>query len=178
MSAPAIRPELRGFLRFYFETIIAVLVALGGAFVAAQGGFLAIPFGVALSVSALIWARSALRRLKFARLDEAPGLVEVLEGRIGFFGAGQGLGGYISLDELTEIRLLTLNNRAHWRLKSADQALLIPVGAHGAEALFDAFCTLPQIDMALVAQALSQAARAPDGPVARIPAQSVWRRAP
>jgi hypothetical protein len=59
------------------------------------------------------------------------------------------------LRELTEIRLIDLYGKRHWRIRQADgQVLLIPIAAQGAEKLFDAFAVLPGIDMSRLAAAL------------------------
>ena len=95
-------------------------------------------------------------------------MVDLDEGRIGYWGTGGGmLGGYLALEDLVEIRLLLLKDSQFWRLKSRDgQALLVPVAAAGSEKLFDAFAGLPGIDMGALAAALDR----------RISAQSLWRR--
>jgi len=95
-------------------------------------------------------------------------VVELVEGRIGYFGAGGSvMGGYVALEDLSEIRLLNLSGVQYWRLKTADgQALLIPTAAAGAPVLYDAFAALPGIDMGAVVSALDR----------RIAAQSLWSR--
>ena len=89
--------------------------------------------------------------LRFAQRVDAPGVVEVDEGQVGYFGPGDG--GFVGLPDLVELRLISLKGRRMWRLKQADgQALLVPVDAAGAERLFDAFASLPGMDtQALVA---------------------------
>lgn len=163
-----IRPELRAALLRHRETLAAAGVAGLGLWIASLGGWLLGPLGLGLCALALGWAATALRRARFARAVTDPGLVEVDEGRIGYFGAGSTvLGGYIALADLAEIRLLTLRGAQHWRLKTGDgQALLIPVAAAGAPALYDAFAALPGIDMGRLAAALDQ----------RVAAQSLWHR--
>ena len=95
-------------------------------------------------------------------------MVELDEGAIRYLSPNRLLGGEISLRELAEIRLMRLNGRRHWRLKSTDgQALLIPVDSAGAEYLASAFAALPGIDMGQVSAAL-----APDAPTI----QTVWTR--
>lgn len=138
------------------ELILGCILAGLGLWVAAQGGYLLVPAGLALSALGVGWAVLALRRLRFAQgLDapglDGPGLVEVDEGQIGYLGPGAG--GYVSLVDLVEVRLLRLRGRRVWRLKQADgQALLIPVDAAGADRLFDAFASLPGMDtLALIA---------------------------
>ena len=69
---------------------------------------------------------------------------------------GPQIGGSISLDELTEIRLLSLRGRRAWRLRQADgQVLLVPLDATGAEVLFDAFSSLPGLSSAALVAALA-----------------------
>jgi hypothetical protein len=79
--------------------------------------------------------------------------VEVDEGQVGYLGPS--FGGFVALPDLVEVRLVTMYGRRLWRLKQADgQALLIPVDAAGAERLFDAFGSLPGMDMAALLAAL------------------------
>jgi hypothetical protein len=116
--------------------------------------------------------------MRFAQDIAAPGFVEVIEGEVRYFGPT--FGGAVSLSDLTELRLMTLHGRRLWRLKQRDgQALLIPIDAAGAEALFDGFTTLPGLDMAAVLAALSPSPSS-NGPglVAASPADMVliWHR--
>ncbi len=62
------------------------------------------PLGAVLGATGLAWLVVALRRRRFARAIEAPGVVEVDEGQIGYLGPT--FGGYIALRELAEIRMI------------------------------------------------------------------------
>jgi hypothetical protein len=65
------------------------------------------------------------------------------------------VGGFVGLPDLSEVRLMTLRGRRAWKLRQADgQQLYIPVEADGAEALFDAFASLPGMDTAALVAAL------------------------
>ena len=163
-----IRPALREALTRHAEAIAAALVFLLGLWIATRGGWFLAAIGFALAALAGAWALHAWRRSRFARPVTDPGLVEVDEGRIGYFGAGGTvMGGYIALEDLAEIRLLTLRGVHYWRLKTGDgQALLIPTAAAGAPALFDAFASLPGIEMGALTAALST----------RATVQSLWHR--
>jgi hypothetical protein len=100
---------------------------------------------------------------------------------------GPTLGGFVSVPELVELRLVALRGRRLWRLKQADgQALLVPVDAAGAEALFDVFAALPGMDMPALLAVLSPDAGADIGAdagaegralVVGAAMQLVWRRA-
>ena len=164
---PVIRPELAERLRPWRELAAAVLVAVSGAWVFTWGGLVFQPIGIAVFAVAAVWGIDARRRMRFRREVAAPGVVELIEGAIRYYGA-QTLGGEIALRDLVEVRLLRLNGHAHWRLRSSDgQALLIPVEAAGAARLADAFSALPGFDLAQAANALDA-----KGETFRI----VWRR--
>lgn len=156
-----IRPELLQSAHRWREVIAGGLVAALGLWTATRGGYLLTPLGLALLALGAAWALTAFRRLRFQQDGEAPGIVRVTEAQIAYFGPR--VGGFIGLPDLSEIRLLTLRGRRIWKLKQGDGQLLhIPVEADGAEALFDAFATLPGIDMAALVAALGSDA-APSG---------------
>lgn len=175
-----IRPEALSLLTRWREVIAAAgLAALGGWWVV-LGGLILIPAGLALIALAAGLALTAWRRLRFDQGGMAPGVVEVDEGQIGYLGPG--IGGFVSLPDLVEIKLITLRGRRVWRLKQTDgQAILVPVDASGAERLFDAFATLPGLDSATLLAALETPAVAGGRPGALVPdgmagMRLVWRR--
>lgn len=155
MSEPRwlIRPEITDLLRRYREALAAAAVVALGLWIAALGGYLLLPLGLIVAALGVALTVGALRRARFAQKVGAPGLVELDEAQVGYLGPE--LGGYLSLDELVEIRLLALRGKRMWRLKQADgQALLIPVDAAGSDRLFDAFAGLPGMDTAALVEAL------------------------
>tara|TARA_R110002096_G_scaffold47539_66_gene126964 strand:+ start:3965 stop:4543 length:579 start_codon:yes stop_codon:yes gene_type:complete len=149
-----IRPEARATLWRLREIFVAAAVALAGLWLALLGGlFLLAVGGLVIALAAGV-ALLGLRRLRFAQIGVAPGVVEVDEGQISYLGPA--FGGSISVPELVELRLLTAGGRRMWRLKQADgQALLIPVEAVGADRLFDAFSALPGLDTQDLVKALA-----------------------
>ncbi|MFT4150940.1 MAG: hypothetical protein QM656_12155 [Paracoccaceae bacterium] len=171
-----IRPEVQQKLNRWREVFYAVAVGAAGVWLISLGGLILIPLGLALVALGLGWIVSALRRLRFQREVHAPGMVEVDEGQIGYLGPT--FGGFVALADLAELRLLTINGRRLWRLKQADgQALLVPVDAAGAERLYDAFASLPGIDMGAAAAALD-AAPGGDGSALTLAQESrlIWSR--
>lgn len=148
-----VRPEvLQGFVRAR-EVIFGGVVAAAGIWSIWMGGYFFVPMGVAVLALGIGWSVLALRRMRFGQAGEAPGVVEVDEAQIAYFGPR--VGGTIGLPDLVEIRLLTVRGRRIWRLRQADgQSLLIPVEAAGAERLFDAFTALPGMDSAVLIAAL------------------------
>lgn len=165
-----IRPGLRVWAARRSEVLVAAAILLAGLWLALRGGwFFAALGGLVLLVGASLLI-GAVRRLPFRRQIEAPGLVEVDEGAIRYYGAAV-LGGEIALRDLVEIRLLRLKGRGHWRLRSATgEALLVPVDAAGAEALAHAFTALPGLDMGMVSTALDRLPGQADA------VRTVWRR--
>ena len=153
-----LRPEARAILWRLRETFLAGAVVALGLWCLWQGGLILGPLGVVVVILGTTIGRQSLARLRFAPggADRAggPGVVELDEAQLGYLGPE--MGGFISLSEAVELRLITLRGRRLWRIRQADgQVLLIPVQAAGAERLFDAFASLPGMD----ANALSRAAQ-------------------
>lgn len=160
-----IRPDLADRLRPWREVGAAILLALLGAWIALRGGWILFLLGLAIWSVAGGWALTAFRRLRFRPTAGAPGVVEVDEGQIGYFGPD--FGGFIAVEDLVEIRLIHLHGQRQWRLRTQDgQVLTIPTGAVGADRLFDAFAVLPGIDMGAIAGAM----------VGPVPRAALWLR--
>ncbi len=98
-----IRPKARQEIARWSEVAAAVGAALVGTLLTRMGGFLFLPVGALLTLLSLGWLLNALRRLSFQRPVAAPGVVEVIEGQVGYFGPT--FGGFVALDEVNELRL-------------------------------------------------------------------------
>ena len=165
-----IRPDLRTLLRGRAELLVHVGVTLLGLWLAFLGGWFFALVGGGVILVGVSLTIGALRHLPFRRPIAGPGVVELVEGAVRYYGATEP-GGEIALRDLVEIRLLRLDGRDHWRLRTRDgQALLVPVDARGADQLADAFAQLPGLDLGHVSAALSQKG----GPSLRI----VWTAKP
>jgi len=172
-----IRPELAEAIWRYREMIWASLVVLAGVWLVSLGGWLLTPIGLAIGAVGGVLTVMAWRRARFEQATGAPGVVELDEAQVAYLGPGNG--GFLSLQELVELRLMTLRGRRLWRLKQADgQALLIPVDAKGAERLFDAFATLPGMDTAALVDALGPGRGMASGTslAAQAETRVIWRR--
>lgn len=177
-----IRPEVGAAVRRWREVIAAGGVAVAGLWLMRLGGWVLTPVGVGLLALAFGLGVLALRRLRFWHGVNAPGVVEVVEGQISYFGPEAG--GFVALPEVIELRLVVVHGCRHWRLKQGDgQALLIPVAAAGAAQLFDAFASLPGLDSQALVAALdgdAGAARgralATAGHAASVIGPVIWRR--
>ncbi|KIN70704.1 hypothetical protein Z945_3168 [Sulfitobacter noctilucae] len=136
-------PEAQAAVWRWREAIAGGVLALLGFWLVSGPGFLlAVPGYAALGCGVMLgWL--GVQRGRFRGADGGVGAVQVDEGQVSYFGPLTG--GTVALRELES---LTLDGRmfpAHWRLvqRGGDAPLLIPVNAAGAEALFDAFATLP-----------------------------------
>lgn len=165
-----IRPELRAWAACWSESLVATAILLAGLWLAFRGGWFFAALGGLVLLVGLSLLIGAWRRLPFRRQIDAPGMVEVDEGAVRYYGAAVP-GGEIALRDLVEIRLLRLKGRGHWRLRNTGgEALLVPVDAAGAAVLADAFTALPGLDMGAVSAALAHVADQPDA------VRTVWRR--
>lgn len=165
-----IRPELQARAARWSDSLVAAAILLGGLWLAFRGGWFFAALGGLVLLVGLSLLIGAIRRLPFRRGIDAPGLVEVDEGAVRYYGAAV-LGGEIALRDLVEIRLLRLKGRGHWRLRSANgEALLVPVDAAGSDALAHAFMALPGLDMGAVSAALAHVAQQSDA------VRTVWRK--
>jgi hypothetical protein len=174
-----IRPEVTAAIWRMREVIAALGVVGVGLWLMWLGGYLLVPVGLGVVALGGSWGVLAFRRMQFAQAVDAPGVVEVDEGQVGYFGPG--IGGFVGLPDLVELRLVSVQGGRFWRLKQADgQALLIPVDAAGAERLFDAFASLPGMDTQALVTALVPVPgeRSSRGAVVAISDSVViWRRA-
>lgn len=165
-----IRSELRQLIFRHSEVLVFSGVFLIGLYIALSGGWFLAAVGACVMLIGGVLAINAFRRNPFRRPVSAPGVVEVVEGAIRYYGATE-RGGEIALRDLSEIRLMRVQGQAHWRLRSVSaEALLVPADALGASALADAFTALPGLDMGMVSTALAQVADQKDA------IRTVWRR--
>ena len=162
-----VRPELLRGLRRWREVIGAGAVMAAGLWLVSRGGWLPGATGGAAALAGAGLGLSALRRLRFAPTSRGPGLVEVDEGQVAWYGPG--IGGFVSLAELEELGLLTVSGQRVWRLRQmGGQMLLVPVNADGADRLYDALTALPGIAGARLLAALEADHDTP----------TIWRRNP
>ncbi|WP_338549176.1 hypothetical protein [Roseovarius phycicola] len=137
-----IRPEAAANLFRWREALIGLAVlALGAWWALTLNGILSW-VGMAFCVAGLVLTVTGLQRGRFRSNTGGPGIVQIDEGRVTYFGPLTG--GSIDLSEMTELALDPTGQPAHWRLSQPGQPqLFIPVSATGNDALFDAFSSLP-----------------------------------
>jgi hypothetical protein len=154
-----IRPEVATRLGKWRELLACLVVLCVGLWMTQSPGPVVKVVGALAVFAALGFGAIALRRLRFATEEPAPGVVSVDERQITYLGPV--VGGAIGLDALTVLRLRREGTRRAWLLLAEDgTALAIPHGAAGEDQLFDAFAALPGLRMASLLQMLNTG---PDG---------------
>jgi hypothetical protein len=137
-----IRPEVRAQVWRWRELCGGLCALVLGLFwVLVPGGLLggigAFVMGIGL---VLVWVGA--QRGRFRNAGTGPGIVQIDEGRIIYFGPLTG--GTLALAEIERLTLDPSARPSHWVLaRTGEPPLSIPVNAAGAEALFDAFTALP-----------------------------------
>jgi hypothetical protein len=158
-----LRTGARATLARWRGIALSLLPVAGAAALAGGAALRGAPVALALlagagALSALM-LRDSLSRLRLHRAG-GPGVVEVAEGRVAYFGPAHG--GVADLDTLRSIEIAG----GDWVLRSPESPTLrIPLAAEGATALLDAFAALPGFSPARAAEAAGSPAHA-----------LVWRR--
>jgi hypothetical protein len=149
-----LRPEARAGLLRWRETLAGVAtVALGLWFVLTSYGVV-FGLGVVLILAGAAIAVAGVQRARFRQSTDGPGIVQIVEGRVTYFGPWSG--GGASLDRLAWLELVPMHGGAGaWVLiEEEGERLEIPVDARGAERLFDVFAALPGLDTRAMLAAL------------------------
>ncbi len=140
-----IRPEAAQTLSKWREALAGSAAAGFGAFwmVTEDGARLLIGIVLAMGGALLIFA--GIQRARFRTGSGGPGLVQVDEGLLTYFGPLDG--GSLHVEDLYRLDLDGSSApSASWVLShQAGDDLHIPVNAEGADALFDVFAALPGI---------------------------------
>ena len=149
-----LRPEALAQLKRWRETLIGAAISMSGLWLALTSFGLVTLTGalIALLGGALMF--TGIRHALFRTDRDAPGIVEVTEGRITYLGPV--IGGTIALADLREIGFArAADGQSFWRLEGIEpNPLIIPAGAQGVDILLDTFTALPQFDTAPMVRAV------------------------
>ena len=156
-----VRPEARAVLHRWGESAVAgglAAICVAEAVTLIRRGDIVGWFAALAAVLALFWLRSAVARALARRSGDAPGIVEVREREIRYFGPITG--GIIELDALARIEVFVPAPGMDplWRLSGGDgRVLVIPLAAKGAEDLMGAFAALRNFSEMAAVSALRRA---------------------
>lgn len=135
-----LRPEAAAALRRWREAMIGAAVALLGAYWVTTGGLLRL-FGIATLLIGAALAFSGIQRGRLRASSLGIGVVQLIEGQIGYFGPLTG--GVMAVADIEKVS----RHGKDWVLEGVGQRLEIPADAKGADCLIDAFAMLPGLDM-------------------------------
>lgn len=153
-----VRPAARNALWQWRETL-AGLALLVTALVWAGGSFGVYRIlALVLTAIAVIIVVAGIQRARFRGAQDGQGVVSVDERQITYFGPLTG--GTIALADIGALSLNKQSAPPHWQLVPLHgEALRIPVDAHGADSLFDAFAGLPGLGTERMLHALNHGAK-------------------
>ncbi len=162
-----IRPELKAAMWRWRDVLLGAGLALLGLWFVWGGIGIVKWLGYGLILLGLIWAIAGAQRARFRQGGDGPGVVQIRERRLAYFGPLDG--GVIDVNDMTRLEFDPAGHPApHWVLSGlGGQRIAIPINAAGAEALFDVFATLPGIKTSEILDVLS---RTPDARV------EIWNR--
>lgn len=140
-----IRPELRRAIWRWREVLTGALFACLGLYWAVGSRGLLAALGTFLVVGGAVLIFAGLQRTRFRVGRGGPGVVQVDERQVTYYGPLNG--GSVSIDALESVELEPGSKPdAEWVLTELrGQPLHIPVTAENAEALFDVFASLSGI---------------------------------
>lgn len=155
-----IRPEARAAVAQWREALVGGAVLLLGIWWASGFGVMKW-LGIFFVAVGAVLIVSGIQRARFRIGKGGPGVVQVDEGEVSYFGPLNG--GSVAMRSVSRVVLDGRSQPAVWALYQPGQAPLhIPVNAEGSDALFDAFASLDGIK---TEHMLTQLKAAPDHPV-------------
>lgn len=170
-----VRPEARAALWRAREVLSGAGIALLGLYwQLGPGGLLGWASWILMLAGAALVV-VGLRRMRFRQAGLGPGVVQVDEGQIAYFGPLTG--GAAAASEISRLIYDPTLRPAHWVIEQpGNRPLHIPVNADGAEALFDAFSALPGLRTSRLLQVLNGPTPMPEVIWERDPVVPVTRR--
>ncbi len=149
-----LRPEAKARLLRWRETLIGLGAAALGLWFALTSYGVLFGLGIVLVIGGAALSFAGVQRARFRQGTDGPGVVQVVEGRVTYFGPWGG--GGASLDRLAWLELVPVRGGAGaWVLiEEEGERLEIPVDARGADRLFDVFAALPGLDTRAMLAAL------------------------
>lgn len=161
------RPEAKATLWRWRDVIVAGTVGLLGLWLVITGLGIVLWLGWALVIIAVGLLIAGVQRVRFRQGGDGPGVVQITERRLAYFGPLSG-----GVMDITDISRLVFDPHGHpapyWVLTGPEaRDIAIPVTAKGAEALFDTFSALPGMKTEKMLRVLS------DPPAQR---EVIWQR--
>jgi len=157
--AEFLRPEARALLWRWRDVLLGLAFVLLGLWWGLRSFGFVQWLGFGLMAFGVVWSVAGVQRARFRQGGDGPGVVQVRERRLAYFGPLDG--GVMDVADMTMLELDPTGHPApQWILTGVGgQRIAIPISAKGAEDLFDVFAALPGIKTSAVLDVLS---RTPD----------------
>jgi hypothetical protein len=141
-----LRPEAKAQLVRWRETLAGLGAAALGLWLVLTAYGVLFGLGVVLILGGAALAVAGVQRARFRQGSDGPGVVQIIEGRITYFGPWGG--GAASLDRLAWLEVVPVPGAAgaFMLIEEEGERLEIPLDARGADRLFDVFAALPGFD--------------------------------
>jgi hypothetical protein len=141
-----LRPEAKAQLLRWRETLAGLGAVVLGLWLVLTAYGVLFGLGVVLILGGAALAVAGVQRARFRQGSDGPGVVQIVEGRITYFGPFGG--GAASLDRLAWLEVVPVPGAAgaFLLIEEEGERLEIPVDARGADRLFDVFAALPGFD--------------------------------
>ncbi len=162
-----LRPEAKETLTRWQDVIIGGAVLVLGLYFATSLGIVRW-LGFAIIALGAVMIVAGIQRARFRRANGGIGVIEVDEGQISYFAPISG--GVAAHVDIRKVTLMTVKSGQVWVVSHTGGApLIIPIGAPGADQLFDAFGALAGFDTGAMLRALETDA---DHPIV------IWEKTP
>jgi len=154
-----IRPNVRAHFSKWFEAYLVAAFLIIGLRLLIRGFVIeSIVYeivGALVVLLGLVFLRGAIQRIQFRRSQMAPGMVDVTEREISYFGPM--LGKTISLESLLKIELRESEAYGSvWVMHNSEgDPMIVPTSAKGSDRLFDAFTSLSDVKMDALVRAVN-----------------------
>jgi hypothetical protein len=141
-----IRPEVAQQLSRWRESLAGGAVAAFGFYWLLTETGARLMLGVVLAAAGALLIFAGIQRARFRQSGMGPGMVQIDEGQLTYFGPYDG--GTLSVEDLLRLELDPAGvSGPTWILShGAGGPLQVPVDAAGADELFDVFATLPGLE--------------------------------
>ncbi len=149
------RPEAKALI-WRFRDVWGALLVLGlGIYWAATGYGFVVWLGFSIAGLGVVLLVAGIQRGRFRQGNDGPGVVQITERRLAYFGPLSG--GVMDINDLSRLSFDPTGHPAPYWILTGPEArdIAIPTTAAGAEALFDAFSSLPGIKTEAILGVLS-----------------------
>lgn len=145
-----VRPEVSEALWRWREVLVGAACETAGLWLVWTSYGAPFYGGIVLALLGAAMLAAGIQRARFRTVGEGPGVVDIDERQITYFGPFGG--GAVALEDLVE---LGVDSSRSWLMRDVyGRQLTIPMNAEGADVLFDAFSAIPGLGAGRLVEAI------------------------